>query len=524
MNVVLYLRYSSDNQTEQSIEGQRRVCLDYCQRHGYDVVDTYIDRATSASHDVEKRHAFQKMLRDSASHRFQAVIVYKLDRFARNRYDSADAKNKLSKNGVRVVSATENIGDNPESIILESVLEGMAEFYSQELSQKVKRGMYESSRKCNSTGGRIPLGYKIENKKYVLDPATAPIVQEAFERYGAGESVPEIVESFNQRGFRTSLGREFTRNSFSAMLKNRRYLGIYIYDGYEVPGGVPVLIDQATFERVQSRLQAAARAPAHGKAHDDYLLSDKAFCGHCGAPLIGDCGYGRHGELYHYYTCAEHKKNRTCRKRSIRKDTLERIVVEDALSLLTPENIGKLADMALTAAELEQRESSAVPSIEQELKDIAARIDNLLRLVERGSDSDALFHRLNELEAQKKAAQKRLDAAKADLIIIDKEQIVWFLTKFAGGNIDDEHFRRQVIGMLVNSVTVYDDDDPDPDDPEKKYKGVRLVIAYNLVGGSSHVVRVGDASDVCAGSDIKCYGAPQKKAESQDSAFFCGEV
>ena len=148
MNVVLYMRYSSDKQTEQSIEGQERICTAYCQSHNMTIIGKYIDRALSASKHTEKRDEFQRMIRDSEKQTFEAVVVYKLDRFSRNRYDSAIYKNKLRKNGVKVVSATENISDSPEGIILESVLEGMAEFYSKELSQKVSRGMHETALKC----------------------------------------------------------------------------------------------------------------------------------------------------------------------------------------------------------------------------------------------------------------------------------------------------------------------------------------------------------------------------------------
>ena len=200
MKACLYLRYSSSSQTEQSIEGQQRVCLDYCKRQGITVVATYIDRATSASKHTEKRHEFLQMIKDAEKGLFDAVIVYKLDRFARNRYDSANYKYRLKKVGVRLISATENLTDSPESIILESVLEGMAEFYSAELAQKVSRGMQESAYKCQVTGGTIPLGYKIENKHFVIDPRTAPIVQEAFRLYDEGKSISMISEIFNNKG------------------------------------------------------------------------------------------------------------------------------------------------------------------------------------------------------------------------------------------------------------------------------------------------------------------------------------
>ena len=143
-NVVLYMRYSSTNQTEQSVEGQNHVCEEYCAKNGLNIVGKYIDRATSASHDTEKRTEFLRMIADSAKGYFSAVVVYRLDRFARNRYDSAIYKQKLRQNGVRLLSACEPLDESPESVILESVLEGMAEYYSKELAQKVRRGQRES--------------------------------------------------------------------------------------------------------------------------------------------------------------------------------------------------------------------------------------------------------------------------------------------------------------------------------------------------------------------------------------------
>ncbi len=145
MNAVLYARYSSDKQTEQSIDGQLRYCEQYAKQHGYNIIGSYIDRAISGTSD--NRPQFQQMIQDSSKKQFQFVIVWKLDRFARNRYDSAIYKNKLKKNGVKVLSATEGIGEGDESIILEAVLEAMAETYSRQLSQNVRRGLKESALK-----------------------------------------------------------------------------------------------------------------------------------------------------------------------------------------------------------------------------------------------------------------------------------------------------------------------------------------------------------------------------------------
>ena len=228
-DVALYLRYSSTGQSDQSIEGQLRDCRTFCKANHYRIVAIYVDRATTARKDVEKRVHLMEMVADSAKRNWEYVIVWKLDRFARNRNDSAIMKMRLRKNGVKVLSATEHLTDSPESIILESVLEGMAEFFSAELSQKVTRGMRESALKCHSVGGHIPLGYKVENHKLVVDPDTAHIVQEAFSLYANGESVADICRKFNSAGYKTAKNTEFNRSSFKAMFRNTRYIGTYTY-------------------------------------------------------------------------------------------------------------------------------------------------------------------------------------------------------------------------------------------------------------------------------------------------------
>lgn len=168
MNAVIYARYSSDNQREESIEGQIRECTAFAEKNGITILKHYIDRAFSAKTD--NRPEFQHMIRDSGKKLFDMVIVWKLDRFARNRYDSARYKTVLKKNGVKVVSATETISNGAEGILLESVLEGMAEYFSADLAEKVTRGMTENALKCKFNGGTLPLGYQVdEDKHYLLD-------------------------------------------------------------------------------------------------------------------------------------------------------------------------------------------------------------------------------------------------------------------------------------------------------------------------------------------------------------------
>lgn len=213
------------------------------------------------------------MISDSARQGWDYIVVWKLDRFAGNRQDSALYKMRLRQNGVQVKSATETISDNPEGIILESVLEGIAEYYSADLSLKIRRGMRESALKGNSVGGLIPLGYKLENHKLVINPETAYIVQEAFQRYASGESIIEICRTFNDQSYRTARNSAFNKSSFKSMFKNVRYVGTYIYKDMEMENTIPPIIDKDLFEAVQKRLEKTADAPARGKAKVDYLLS-----------------------------------------------------------------------------------------------------------------------------------------------------------------------------------------------------------------------------------------------------------
>ena len=282
MRGVIYPRYSSDNQREESIEGQIRECMEFAQKSGITVVGTYIDRALSAKTD--NRPEFQRMIRDSYKGLFDVVIVWKLDRFARNRYDSAHYKNILKKNGVKVVSAKETISEGSDGILLESMLEGIAEYYSAELSEKVKRGLTENALKAKVNGGQIPYGYYIdENQKLAVNETLAPIVNEIFTMYADGKMIKEIVAYLKGKGIKTRLGKEMSYNIVQYMLSNRKYIGEYKYNDITLSNAVPRIISDELFERVQQRLQKNKRAPARHKAEDDYLLTTKLFCGKCGA-------------------------------------------------------------------------------------------------------------------------------------------------------------------------------------------------------------------------------------------------
>ena len=491
-DVVLYLRYSSDRQTDQSIEGQLRDCISYCKQNAYRIYDVYVDRAASAK-TAEQRTEFLRMIADSERRRWKYVIVWKLDRFARNRNDSAIYKMRLKKNGVKVLSVTEKISDNPEGIILESVLEGMAEFYSAELSQKIKRGRRESALKCLSLGGRYPLGYTVKDKQIVIDPVTAPIVQKAFELYASGWSIADICREFNTRGYRTVTGSEFNANSFKTMLRSKKYIGVYTYKDMEIEDGMPRIISDELFNKVQHLLNQRAEAPGRGKAKVEYLLSGKLFCGHCGQPMNGDCGKSRNGMRYHYYTCYGKKKHRSCSKKNLPKDWIEQVVAEDAFSILTPENIEQIAQIAVNQSEEDILNNTRIPALQEKRDSTHKSIKNIVVAIEKGVASDTLMARLTELEQEEKFLSREIEEEEKGVIRLTVPMVIFWLEQFLNGDIEDEKFKRQLIDLLVNRVEVYDLPDGD------KYK---VTIYFNL---TSHAPK---SISVSMGSDVSGYAPP----------------
>ena len=214
--------------SEQSIEGQLRVCQEYAQRNDILILNTYIDQAMSGTND--NRPDFQKMIKDSARKEWDYVLVYKLDRFSRNKFEATIHKKTLRDNGVKVLSAMENIPDTPEGIILESLLEGMNQYFSAELSQKVRRGMKETRLKGNFTGGHLLYGYSLENHKVIINESQVEVVTYIYEQFSLGVYVKDIIKSLTEKGIYNN-GKPFARNTVYNILKNEKYSGIYRHNG-----------------------------------------------------------------------------------------------------------------------------------------------------------------------------------------------------------------------------------------------------------------------------------------------------
>ena len=251
---VIYARYSSTNQTEQSIEGQVHVCQDYAKRNDILIVDTYVDRAISGTTD--NRDEFQRMIKDSANKNWEYVIVYKLDRFARNQYAQVDNELKLQKNGVTVLSAMENLQQTPEGRLMKSVLVGMNQYFSEELAQKVARDLHESRMKGHIIG-LVLFGYIKENKMLKINENEAEIVKRIFAEYNNGKTILQIHRMFKAQNI-TNKGKVFDERTIRKILHSKYYTGEYTLKGKEYNNIYPKIIDKKLFEEVNVKLSKNA--------------------------------------------------------------------------------------------------------------------------------------------------------------------------------------------------------------------------------------------------------------------------
>lgn len=456
---VIYARYSSHNQTEQSIEGQLAAAHKYAKLKGYTVVHEYIDRAMTGRND--NRDDFQKMLSDTSKKQFGVIIVWKVDRFGRNREEITFNKYRCKKNGVKVEYVAENLPDSPEGVILESVLEGMAEYYSLQLSQNVQRGLLESAKKHQVIGGNVPLGLMMdENKHYAPDSKTAPIVKTVFDMYAAGSTISEIISYLNASGMRTKQGRLFTKSSLTTVLKNEKYIGVYSFkDIIRDEDVIPPIVEKEVFYKVQDMLKVNRRMPSHKWSYSDYILTDKLFCGKCGSAMVGESGFGKMGVKYSYYMCAKRRKDKSCDKKPVRQEWIEEIVLNRIQDILQNDELLEFIAENTWQYYLEQDESlEKIKSLQAELDGVEKSISNLMKAIEAGIFNDMTKARMDELDAQRAA----LKATIADVELekgfrLTKDHILYFLERLKELDYKDRDCQKRLIEVFVNAIFVYDD-------------------------------------------------------------------
>lgn len=419
-NAVIYARFSSDKQREESIEGQVRECKAFAAANDLAIIDVYIDRALSARTD--KRPGFLQMIADSGKHLFDYVIVYQLDRFSRSRYDSAIYKQRLKKNGVRVLSAKENIKDDPSGIILESVLEGYAEYYSAELSQKVQRGMMENFLEKKWNGGTVPFGYTVDkDKRFVPDPNTSQLIPTIFNEVLAGKTLAAIARSLTEQGYRTRFGKPLTTNMLSHVIRNPIYIGSFTWQGHTCEDFAPPLIRKEVFAAMQALLNSRKRGHVVRRG-SKYALTGKIYCGYCGLPMTGYSGKSHTGTVYHYYHCSSknnhYKKAKQyhlhCEAKRVQRDFIEDVVLKTTIRILTnPAALHFIAEQAAAVQKQDRKQEDGNQHyLECHIKDVEKRLKNCVNAVENGLVSQIISNHIAEYEKELSELKKALSTAK----------------------------------------------------------------------------------------------------------------
>ena len=453
---VAYARYSSAGQRDVSIEQQLADIRAFAKREGFTIVHEYADHARSGFKNVSARTAFQSMMASAESGSFDTVISWKVDRFGRNREESALYKGRLRRFGVRVLYAMEPIPEGSAGVLLEGMLEATAEWYSRTLSENVTRGMTDNAHRCLYNGTRI-LGYRRgPDGRYAIQPEEAAVVRFIFDRYASGFSAARIGRQLNDQGVTTARGLPFTPEGIMRIIKNVRYTGTYIWRDVRVPDGMPAIVERSVFEEAQRMIGKTARHIEQGAV--DYLLTGKAFCGECGAAMIGDSGTSRDGTRHHYYTCQAKKARKGCTKKSHKKDALESAVVDFILDhVLSDDQIEKTAD-AVMALQAEELKSSPLSAMEAEYAEVQKKIDNINDAIAAGIWNTSTSAKLKILEDEAETLRISVETLRySQAQLIDRDRVIFFLHRFTKGDRNDPLLRRHVIETFVNAVYVFDD-------------------------------------------------------------------
>ena len=479
---VIYARYSSKNQQEQSIDIQIKCCEEYAKKHGYEIVDYYCDYAKTGRHS--NREELQRLIADSRKGLFSIVLVHKIDRWFRNQRESLNCIQALADNGVSFYSVTEGATNTPHEKLVANMMGALAEHESDVISSRIKGGQKETSSKGLYMGGTPPLGYSVDptTRKYVINENEAAIVRKIFDMYVGGTGYTEILKYLNSMGFRTKRDNEFGTNSLHDLLKNEKYVGRYIYGVREdtivngkrhivkrppeewtiIEDGIPQIIDADVFDRVQAKLKRNKRTAGRYKANEVYLLSGVIRCGVCGAPMH----VNTRPDGYSSYDCSKHNNKIDCTNRGIRRDELDDYVVDELYEkLFSSTSVKELT--ALLNEYNEKMSSEATEEIElarRELRSVKKEISRLLDFVVKGGVKESTARaKMDDLEQKRRYARKHLRKMKEQysIVPIPEEMILDLVVEskklLKAKDNSNAVERRNFIKSYVKKVTVFED-------------------------------------------------------------------
>lgn len=473
---VLYGRYSSHNQKDISVEQQFEKGYELAAEYGIRIIDTYADRAVSGRTD--KRRDFQRMMTDAAKGKFRYVIAWKSNRMGRNMLEALINEARLQDLGVRVLYVEEDFDDTAAGRFAARSMMNVNQFYSENMAEDIKRGLYDNAANCMVANGHLPYGYKAdETLHYAIDEPKAAVIREIFTRVSCGEAFVDIMASLNARGIKTSYGRPWGRSSFQKILSNERYRGIYIYGDVRKEGGIPRIVSDELYFKVQEVITTKKNPQGRHRVNGDYLLTGKLFCGHCKSPMTGISGTSRSGNLHYYYVCQKRRTEKTCEKKNLRRDDIE-LQVAKAIKrrTLDDDTINWIADSVVEYSQ-HQESASGIGLLEDQLKDTQRSIKNLMAAIEQGIITPTTKARLMELEKEQSDIDRKITMAKADVIPVNRDQLVGWLKKLQAGDVHDKKYQAELFDTFLIAVYVYDN--PDGQDYMK--------VVFNYAGSKNTV-------------------------------------
>ena len=454
---VLYARYSSHNQRDVSIDQQVDAGTKKATEYGISIMKIYSDRAVSGKTD--KRTDFQRMMRDAEKGEFQFVVAWKSNRMGRNMLEAMLNEAKLNALGVRVIYVEENFDDTAAGRFAARSMMNVNQFYSESMAEDIKRGMDDNALKC-MVNGSIGYGYKKgSDGRFAVDEKKASVLTEIYQRVSEREPFVDIFTDLNNRGIPSPSGGKWNRSSFHRLLPpNERIRGIYIWGDHRVEGGIPRLISDELYYKVEEVLKTKKNSQGRHRESGDYLLTGKLFCGYCNSPMTGVSGTGKSGKSHYYYVCQKKRTAHECKKKNVRRENIE-LTIAQAIKdyALRPESIEWIADsVAAYAKKLEEGER--ITLLQEKLSGIKKTIKNIMTAIEQGIFTDTTRDRLLELEKEQAELTKQISIEKSNMVSVSREDIIAGLSTFQDGDIHDKTYRIQLFDTFLIAVYLYDDE------------------------------------------------------------------
>ena len=483
--------------------------IELAAEYGIRIIDTYADRAVSGRTD--KRHDFQRMMTDAAKGKFRYVIAWKSNRMGRNMLEALINEARLQDLGVRVLYVEEDFDDTAAGRFAARSMMNVNQFYSENMAEDIKRGLYDNAANCMVANGHLPYGYKAdETLHYAIDEPKAAVIREIFTRVSCGEAFVDIMASLNARGIKTSYGRPWGRSSFQKILSNERYRGIYIYGDVRKEGGIPRIISDELYFKVQEVITTKKNPQGRHRVNGDYLLTGKLFCGHCKSPMTGVSDTGRSGNLHYYYVCQKRRTEKTCDKKNVRRDEIE-LQVAQAIKdyALKDDVIEWIADSTVAYNERKEAESK-VGILEDQLAGTEHGIKNIMSAIEQGIITETTKSRLVELESERATIKANIAAARADIVTVSRDDIISGLEMFRDGDVHDKKYQARLFDTFLVAVYAYDDN-------------LRLVFSFS---GNKNTIQIPIESAVNAVENneaecsFKLCSAPPEKSTCVSKCFF----